>query len=105
MARTVGLIGFGFTSETSPGVWDEQIVERKYRGELLQNSYRFQTTNQINDDINLSSRISIVADIYAHKNSHAMKYVEFMGVKWKITNIEVQHPRLILTVGGVWNGA
>lgn len=104
MARTSGVIGFVISEEIRPGVWEDNTVERKYRGELLQNSYRFQTTDQVNDDITLASKISIVADQYAFKNFHAMRYVEFMGVKWKITAVEPSYPKLILTVGGLYNG-
>lgn len=104
MAKFFGTIGFNEgTVETSPGVWEQQIVERQYYGDLLRNSRRLQPTDQLNDDINISNEISIVADPYANANFHSMRYVEFMGAKWKISNIEVQFPRLILTLGGVWN--
>lgn len=105
MARTSGVIGFGISEEIRPGVWEDSIVERKYRGELLQNyNYRFQTSDQVNDDISLSSKISIVADQYAFKNFHTMRYIEFMGAKWKITSVEPSYPKLILSVGGLYNG-
>ena len=105
MARTSGVIGFCISEETRPGVWKDTIVERKYRGELIQNySYRFQTSDQVNDDITLAGKIAIVADQYALKNFHAMRYIEFMGAKWKITSVEPSYPKLILTVGGVYNG-
>lgn len=104
MAKWYGVIGYGETVETTPGVWVEQIVERKYYGDILRNSRRLSSADQLNDDINVSNEISIVADPYANENFHAMRYVEFMGAKWKITNVEVRYPRLILTVGGVYNG-
>lgn len=104
MAKYYGQIGFAESVESSPGVHVEKIVERNYYGELVRNSRRLQSANQLNDDINISNEISIVADPYADKNFHMMRYIEFMGTKWKISNVEVQPPRLILTVGGVWNG-
>lgn len=104
MAKYYGPIGFAESVESAPGVHVEKIVERNYYGELVRNSRRLQSANQLNDDINISNEISIVADPYADKNFHMMRYIEFMGTKWKISNVEVQPPRLILTVGGVWNG-
>ena len=55
-------------------------------------------------NINVANEISIVADPFANQNFHTMLYVEFMGTKWKITNVEVKRPRLTLTLGGVYNG-
>lgn len=104
MAKYYGQIGFAESVESSPGVHVEKIVERNYYGELVRNSRRLQSANQLNDNINISNEISIVADPYADKNFHMMRYIEFMGTKWKISNVEVQPPRLILTAGGVWNG-
>lgn len=104
MAKYYGKIGFAESVESAPGVHVEKIVERNYYGELVRNSRRIQSANQLNDNINISNEISIVADPYADKNFHMMRYIEFMGTKWKISNVEVQPPRLILTAGGVWNG-
>lgn len=104
MAKFFGLIGFdeGIV-ETTPGVWEPKIAEHPYFGDVLRNSRRLQPTDQLNDDINISNEISIVADPYANANFHSIRYVEFMGAKWKVTNVEVQFPRLIMTLGGVWN--
>lgn len=104
MAKFYGKIGFADTVEPSPGVWTEKIVERNYFGDIIRNTRRLQSSDQLNDDINISNEISIVADPYANQNFHSMRYVKFMGAKWKITNVEVRYPRLILTVGGVYNG-
>lgn len=104
MAKWFGKIGFAETVETEPGVWKNQITTHEYYGDLIRNSRRLQTTaDKVNDDINISNQLSIVADPYANENFHAMRYAEFMGSKWKITDVEVQYPRLILTLGGVWN--
>ena len=103
MAKFFGVIGFVETVETKPGVWTSQVTERNYYGDLTRNNRRLQTSDKVNDDINISNQISIVADPYANENIYAMRYAEFMGTKWKITDVEVQYPRLILTLGGVWN--
>lgn len=104
MAKWYGVIGYAETVETKPGIWEEQITERNYYGDLFRNSRRLQSTDKVNDDINISNQLSIVADPYAINNFYSMRYAEFSGAKWKITDIEVQYPRLILTLGGVWNG-
>ena len=104
MAKFYGAIGYAVTEEMKPGVWMEKITERMYYGDLTRNTRKLQSTDQLNDNINVANEISIVADPFANENFHSMKYVEFMGAKWKITSVEVQYPRLILTVGGVYNG-
>ena len=104
MARYFGAVGYADTVETAPGVFVEQITERKYYGELIRNVRKLQSAETLNDDINVSNTISIVADPFANENFHAMRYVEYMGVKWKITSVEVQYPRLSLTIGGIYNG-
>lgn len=104
MAKWYGVIGYCNTVETKPGVWEEQIVERPYYGDLIRNSRTLQSASQVNDNINIANEISILADPYATQNFHAMRYAEFMGTKWKISNVSVQYPRLTLTLGGVYNG-
>lgn len=92
------------SKEIAPGVWEPSIIERPYYGDLIKNTRRLQSTDKVNDDINISNEVSIVADPYAMTNFHTMRYVQFMGAKWKITNVEVQYPRLILSLGGLYNG-
>ena len=99
-----GLIGFGETVETKPGVWVDQIKPRAYFGDVTRNTRMLQSSGQVNDNINVSNLISIVADPYANQNFHSIRYAEYMGTKWKVTNVDVQYPRLILTLGGVYNG-
>ena len=102
MAKWFGKIGYAETEEISPGVWKEQIVEREYYGDLVRNTRRLQTADKINDDIIVSNELSIVSDPYANQNFHAIRYVEFMGSKWKVSSVEVSYPRLILTLGGLY---
>lgn len=103
MAKFYGVIGYAETVEGSPDVWEERLTERPYYGDLIRNTRRFQSTEHLNDDLTVANEISIVADPFANENFHRMRYVTFMGAKWKITNVEVQYPRLILTIGGVYN--
>ena len=85
-------------------MWEEQKTERQYSGELVKNTRRLESSGGVNDNVNISNEVSIVADPYAYENFHAMRYIKFMGAKWKISNVEVRYPRLILTIGGVYNG-
>ena len=104
MAKWFGIVGYGITVETKPGVWTEKIVKRDYYGDLIRNSRRLQSSSEkVNDDLTISNQLSIVSDPYAYENFHSMRYVKFMGAKWKVTDVEVQYPRLILTLGGVYN--
>lgn len=105
MAKFCGVIGFAETKEIRPGVWDEVITEKgPYFGDEVRNTRRLQSADQTNDNVNISNEISIVADPYANHNFHSIRYAEFMGVKWKVMTVEARHPRLILTLGGVYNG-
>lgn len=102
MGKFFGKIGYAELTETTPGVWEESITERNYYGDLNRNARRLESSGNLNDDINIANEISIVADPFAYQNFHKMRYVEFMGAKWKVSNVEVQRPRLILTVGGLY---
>lgn len=107
MAKFYGIIGFVETVEDpeNPGVWTEVSVEKHYCGNLIRNTRRLQTTsNTVNDSVIISNEISIVADPYAQQHMYAMRYVVFQGVKWKIETVDVEYPRLKLSIGGVYNG-
>jgi hypothetical protein len=99
MAKFYGPVGYAETVETAPGVYVEKITERMYFGDLTRNTRRLQSSETLNDDINVANEISIVADPFANQNFHRMRYVGFMGANWKISNVEVHYPRLILTIG------
>lgn len=103
MAKYYGMIGFAETVETSPGIWKEQIKEYPYFGDLVRSSRRLEQSNKVNDDVNLSNDISIVADPFARENFHAMRYVTCLGTKWKVTNVDIQYPRLVLSTGGIYH--
>lgn len=103
MNKFYGVVGYAVETQTSPGVWQNVMVEREYYGDVTRNTSRVQSSDKLNDDLNISNVISIMADPFAYENFHSMRYVTFMKSKWKITNVEVQYPRLILTIGGVYN--
>ena len=103
MAKWSGKIGFVVTSEAKPGVWKEVATDRTYYGDLIRNTRKLQSSGNVNDNVTISNEISIVADPFANENFHAIRYAEFMGTKWKVTSVDVQYPRLILSLGEVYN--
>lgn len=103
MAKFYGEIGFAVQTKSS-GVVKEEIVKRNYFGDLIRNARQLQSADQVNDNLNISNQISIIADPYANENFQSIRYAKFMGAKWKVTSVEVQYPRLILQLGGVYNG-
>lgn len=103
MGKFFGKIGFAHTVEVVPGRHEEVFEERNYYGDIIKVNRRLENASQINDNINISNQFSIVADAYASENFFAMRYVEWMGSLWQISSVDVQRPRLILTIGGVYN--
>lgn len=99
-----GPVGFADPVETSPSVWIDRIVERNYYGDVLKDRRKMTSSDGVNDNIVVSNNISIVSDLYAMDHSDKIRYVEFMGTKWKVDSIDVSYPRLILILGGVYNG-
>ena len=105
MAKYYGEIGYAESTNPSPGVYKETIVERKYYGEIIKNSGRIQLSGQVNEDLQVSSQISIISDPYAVSNYQNIRYAIMNGAKWKVTNVDIQYPRLIMTLGGLYNGS
>lgn len=104
MAKFYGKIGFAVTVETKPGVWVEQITERNYSGDVIKNTIGWKPGDTVNDNLTINNTISVISDPYANANFSTMRYIIWMGVAWKISNINVLRPRLILTIGGLYNG-
>lgn len=103
MAKFYGKIGYTETAETDPGVWEPTIVEREYMGDISNEFWKRQNNGEINDDIELTDTISIIADPYAIQHCSSIAYVEYVGAKWKVNKVDIQYPRLLLSLGGVWN--
>lgn len=105
MAKWFGKIGYSETVETAPGVWTPQDTVREYYGDVIRNNTRWSMNSEsTNDDLTVNCQISIVADPFAINKFHSIKWIEFMGTCWKVTSVEPQFPRLLLTLGGCWNG-
>lgn len=102
--RFCGKIGYAVTEEVKPGVWSDNIVEQDAVGDYVKNSYRYSQSSNVNDNINITATISIIASPYAMQNYNLIKYVKTIeGISWKVNSIEVEYPRLILTLGGEYN--
>lgn len=104
MAKFCGNIGFMTNVEVEPGIWDLQIEEHKYYGDITRNMTSSQnTTDKIHDSISLNNIIEIVADPYANNNFQNIKYIVFNGIKWEVLSAEVKFPRILLSIGGIYN--
>ena len=104
MGKFFGAIGYAETKETSPGVWEESIRERNYYGDVIRNVRRLENGAKVNDNVDVNNSISIVADGFAYENFFSIRYVAWMRAKSMVSSVEVQRPRLILSIGGVYNG-
>ena len=104
MAKTAGFIGYGVETEIKPGLWENGPVEKPFYGDLIRNSKRNTNGEGLNGNIVINNQISILADPYAREHFHQIIYVRFMGASWKVTDVTVELPRLILNLGGVYNG-
>lgn len=98
-----GNIGFSVFTETKRGVVSETTVARPYYGDVLRLNRRWDNAQQVNDNLNVNNSISILSDPYANENFANIRWVEFMNAKWKVTNVELQYPRIILQIGGLYN--
>lgn len=99
-----GKVGYGVPVESVPGVWVDSIVEYSYFGDVIRNVRRLTEGENLNLDLSVSNSISIVADEYANEHFFAIRYVEWAGTLWTVTDVEVQAPRLLLRLGEVYNG-
>jgi len=104
MAKFYGKIGYGETLESAPGVWVDTIVEHSYYGDVIQNTRKLADGENLNKDITVGNSISIVADAYANEHFFAIRYVEWAGTLWTVSDVDVQAPRLLLRLGEVYNG-
>jgi hypothetical protein len=104
MARFFGRVGYGGTVETDPGVWEDNIVERSYFGDVVRSQRNLREGENLNNDLSVQNSISIVADAFANEHFFDIRYVEWAGALWTVQSVEVQSPRLLLRLGEVYNG-
>lgn len=104
MARFFGRVGYGESVEGPPGVWKDVITEKSYFGDIVRNTKKSLEGENLNYDVSVGNAVSIVADAYANEHIFAMRYVEWSGTLWIVQEVEVESPRLLLRLGGVYNG-
>lgn len=108
MAKYAGLVGYVTQEEKVPGVWSTVADPKPMRGDIIRASASSQndgrlSSDKINKDVTLNHRVSLVGDAYAFGNYYNIKWIEIDGAKWEVSSVELQRPRLIVTVGGLWN--
>ena len=104
MAKFYGDIGYISTAETRPGIWEPVVQSKKYDGDIISFTRRWHSGDKVNDDVAISAQISVVADSYLINHMHCIRYVKLNGVAWEVVSIVPQYPRLLLDLGGVYNG-
>lgn len=104
MARYCGEIGFSKPEQTAPGVYEERVTERKYYGDVTKDFRKDTRTDKVVRDVDIGNIFSVVADPFAFENFQFIKYLKYMGIAWNVESVEVQYPRLLISVGGRWHG-
>lgn len=104
MARFFGKVGYSQTVKMAGGVHEFVITEQQYQGDVITQDRELVSGDKVISDYRVGNSISIVADAYANEHFVAIQYVEWMGSLWVVSNVTVRAPRLILRLGGVYNG-
>lgn len=104
MSRFAGLVGYVTQEETVPGVWSPVDKSVMMKGDIIRQSSSVQNDSKVNSDITLNHRVSLMGDAYAFDNYYDLKWITISGRKWEVSSVEMQRPRLIVTVGGLYNG-
>ena len=99
-----GVVAYAVTEEVAPDKWKEVITEKIYRGDVTRLTHRIQSAAEVNDDITINNEIRILADAFAYQNFQNIRYVEWMGTKWKVKSATIARPRIVLEIGGEYNG-
>lgn len=103
MARFYGRVGYASQVQTRPGVWQETVEERTYKGDLVRTTTRWDSEKEVNNSPILGHKISIVGDSKALKDYSDIRYVLLNDVKWSVTRVDVIRPRIELTLGDKYN--
>lgn len=106
MARFYGTVGFMQTVEddSRPGMYFEKITEYPKRyGDILTNKWNSSPGKSINDDFKVANRISVVCNKKMISEAQFARYIIWNNVKWEITSVDIEPPRLIFTLGGIYN--
>lgn len=104
MAKFAGLVGYVTQEESTPGVWSQVENPKRMKGDIIRQSSSTQNGDKINSDVSLSHRVSLIGDAHAFDNYFNIKWIEVHGHKWEVDSVEIQRPRIIVSLGGPWNG-
>ena len=104
MAKYKGLIGFVSNEEIEPGIWEDVVTEKKHRGEILKNNQRFAVANTTSGELKITNQFSIVGTSYAFDHISDIRYLEWRGNRWVVDTVGIEYPRLVITIGGLYNG-
>lgn len=104
MAKFAGLVGYVTQEETVPGVWSPVDNPRMMKGDVIRQVSNYQDDGKVNGNITLNHRVSLIGDAYAFGNYYNIKWIELDGYKWEISSVEISRPRIIVSLGGLWNG-
>lgn len=103
-----GFLGFVkfVESGTSPGKFDVVEEEIPVKGDLLRNALKYEPVEG-NEKLNMaiSNRFSFIAPNRVFENFEFLKFITWNNVRWNISNIEVNSPRLIVSISGVYNAS
>ena len=104
MPKCSGVIGYALAGETQPGVWTEGITEKKYYGDIIRDNRKIIDQGEINGSVNINNNISVVSNKFMLENLAFMRYISLNNSKWKVSTVDIKPPRLIITLGGLYNG-
>lgn len=104
MSKFAGLVGYVTQEESVPGVWSPVENPKMMKGDIIRQSSTNQNGDKVNSDVSLNHRVSLLGDAYAFNNYYSLKWIQLNGRKWEISSVELQRPRIVVTVGGLWNG-
>ena len=105
MNRVIIKLGFSYTRDDGHGVWKQVNTEKVYKAEITSHKWYL---NREKDTPNVSYKtgesFSVLMDSFLQENLGYITYVVLNGVKWDISSIDVQRPRVHITPGGMYHG-
>lgn len=104
MGKYHGFIGFGTNEEKATDIWDDSIIERHYYGDIERNATRYSQSDTLSGDLQITNQFSIIGDTFAFRNYTRIRYITWQGERWMVSSVEEKYPRLIINIGGIFNG-
>lgn len=103
MTRFFGKVGYSHPVRSN-GVVEDVITEHSYAGDELRNTRYFAQGDTVLGKVTFQTRISVIADAFALENYRDIVYVNWEGTLWIVESVTTERPRLILLLGGKYNG-